>query len=157
MRPSLLLLLALAILTIGLRLYTGDTPLTPDLDRFRDEVDGELTAAGFTTEQVRIGTLKAVTAERGDCSLAIAGEIFHGARLGAFAQFQPEGRPVRIYYQGWVDAYPKVRPLLGQYINRYMTIFGIDSEFVPVILASADPGCDLSFMNLDRFRMHFTE
>lgn len=155
MRPSLAILLVLGALTLGLRLATGDEPPRPAQDEFQNALAADLQRAGFATRAMRIGTLRAIEARRADCSLSIGAEIFHGVKLGAFAAFQPDGRKVRIYYHGWQQDYPRLRALLSQYVNRYLSAFGIDSSFAPVILLAAEPRCDLRTIPLADRQMRF--
>lgn len=157
MRPSLFLLATLAALTLGPRIAHGDRPPVPDLDGFQHDLAAHLQAAGFTTEELWLGTLRSVEARRGDCSLAAAAEIFHGAKTDAFVAIQPAGRVLHVYHDGWHADYPRVRPLLAQYTQRYLTTFGLHSSFAPVVLVAADPACDLATIDVSDLRMQFVE
>lgn len=155
MRPSLALVLLLAVATLGLRLVTGDEAPVPDQDGFRHELALQLQAAGFTTEEVRVGTLRSIEARQGDCSLAAAAEIFHGARVDAFVAEQPPGRHLHVYYDGWGATYPRLQPLLTQYSQRYLATAGLSDSFAPVVLVAADPACDLASFEISELRMQF--
>lgn len=157
MRPSLILLALLTMVTLGSRIVTGDAPPVPDQDRFQHELAGLLQSEGFATEELRLATLRSVEARRGDCSLAAAAEIFHGAKFDAFAAIQPEGRELHVFYAGWHSDYPRLRPLLAQYVQRYLTTFGLSSSFAPVVLVAAEPTCELSALGMSDLRMHFGE
>ncbi|WAT18975.1 hypothetical protein OZN62_05245 [Aurantiacibacter sp. MUD11] len=156
MRASLVLFATLAMATLGLRLASGDQAPRPDLDRFQAELATHLQAAGYSTRPVRVGTLRAVEAQRSDCHLSAAAEVFHGAKTDAFFRLQPDGRGAFVHYGGFIEDYPRLEPLVGQYVHRYLTSFGIESPFTPVILVAAEPGCEVGTLDFGDLRMTFT-
>lgn len=155
MRHSLILMLVLAVATLAPRIVTGDEPPVPDQDGFQHDLALQLESAGFATEELRLGTLRSVEARRGDCSLAAAAEIFHGAKADAFVAVQPEGRELHVHYHGWGRDYPRVRPLVSQYVRRYLATAGLADGFAPVVLVAADPACDLTELPISELRMQF--
>ena len=157
MRPSLILLAALCLATLGLRLAGAGTDPRADQDRFQQDLASRLRAQGFATHLIAGPPLRYVEAENSGCTLRAAAEIWHGARQTAFAELAPGLGATTIYYRGWVDEYPRVQPLLAQYVQRHLAGYGIGIAISPVILVSAGPGCDLSALYLAGLRMHSVE
>jgi hypothetical protein len=154
MRPSLIALAAICAFTLGLRAVAQGPVPQPDLDRLEADLVARLAAAGLTAQQLPGPPLRRVIAQAPGCELMAAAEVWHGARSAAFAQLSPELGPLQIHYHGWVDSYPRLQPLVGQYFQRHLASYGVAIETVPVILVAAGPGCDLADIDFASLRLH---
>lgn len=147
--------LLVAALTVGAKLTLAPRNIYPDRDRMAAAITARLVQAGFAVSQTERLAPYRLRAAKGACRLAVQQVDVEAAERSSFASRTEATGPVRYHYRGGVGtAFPRIRPVLTDQVQRQSARLGLVLAIDPIIAVAASPGCADAAPLLAGLRIH---
>lgn len=143
-RADILLLGALlfAVLTVGAKLTVAPLLIHSDREQLATTIIQRLEIAGYRVTRTEPIAPYRLRASREKCRLAVQQIDPEAGEPTSFARRTRNIGPVYFHYRGGVStAFPRIRPVLADQLQRQSARLGLVFAIDPIIAVAASPDC----------------